>query len=174
VRPDASLAEPDRTQQSNTITGDLLQRLPIDKRTYLTYSLLMPGVADADALADANDYRPPQVAHSGLSFFGNNGRGNSVSVDGAEANDSGGGVRPTLSQDAVQEFQVNRSNYSVEIGGASGGSIHIISRSGTNAWHGSAFGFFRDQALDARDPFARTPRRGNIAATVWYDAWRTA
>jgi len=112
----APLAEPDRSQQSNTITGDAIQRLPIDKRNYLTYSLLMPGVADADALADANDYRPPQAAHSGLSFYGNNGRGNALAVDGGEANDQAGGIRPTLSQEAVQEFQVNRSNYSVELG----------------------------------------------------------
>jgi hypothetical protein len=148
------LAEPDRTQQSNTITGDAIQQLPIDKRNYLTYSLLMPGVADADALADANDYRPPQAAHSGLSFYGNNGRGNAVAVDGGEANDSAGGVRPTLSQEAVQEFQVNRSNYSVELGGASGGTVNIVSRSGTNALHGSVFGYFRNDALDAADPFA--------------------
>jgi len=150
----APLAEPDRSQQSNTITGNAIQGLPIDKRNYLTYSLLMPGVADADALADANDYRPPQAAHSGLSFYGNNGRGNSLAVDGGEANDSAGGVRPTLSQEAVQEFQVNRSNYSVELGGASGGTINIISRSGSNALHGSVFGFFRNDALDAADPFA--------------------
>src|SRR5262245_57302628 len=98
----APLAEPDRSQQSNTITGNAIQQLPIDKRNYLTYSLLMPGVADADALADANDYRPPQAAHSGLSFYGNNGRANALAVDGGEANDSAGGIRPTLSQDAVQ------------------------------------------------------------------------
>jgi hypothetical protein len=160
VRFIPALSEPERTQQSNTITGDLLQHLPIDKRNYLTYSLMMPGIADADALADANDYRPPQVAHSGISFFGNNGRGNAVSVDGGEANDSGGGVRPTLSQDAVQEFQINRANYSVEFGGSSGGTINIVSRAGTNALHGSVFGFFKDQRLDAADSFATTLERG--------------
>jgi len=157
-----SLAEPERSQQSNTITGDAIQRLPIDKRNYLTYSLLMPGVADADALADANDYRPPQAGHSGLSFFGNNGRGNSVTVDGGEANDSGGGVRPTLSQDAVREFQVNRSNYSAELGGASGGTINIVSRSGTNVMHGSVYGFFRHDRLDAADPFAAKFENGRL------------
>lgn len=162
VEGESQLAEPDRSQQSNTIAGDSLQKLPIDKRNYLTYSLLMPGVADADALADANDYRPPQAGHSGLSFYGNNGRGNSVSVDGGEANDSGGGVRPTLSQDAVQEFQVNRSNYSVELGGASGGTINIISRSGSNTLHGSAYGFFRHDRLDAGDPFATKFENGKL------------
>jgi hypothetical protein len=163
VLSESPLAEPDRSQQSSTIAGDALQKLPIDKRNYLTYSLLMPGVADADALADANDYRPPQAGHSGLSFFGNNGRGNSVAVDGGEANDSGGGVRPTLSQDAVQEFQVNRSNYSVELGGSSGGTINIISRSGTNTLHGSVYGFFRNDKLDAADPFATKFENGRLS-----------
>lgn len=163
VQDESPLAEPERSQQSNTITGDSIQKLPIDKRNYLTYSLLMPGVADADALADANDYRPPQAAHSGLSFYGNNGRGNAVSVDGGEANDSGGGVRPLLSQDAVQEFQVNRSNYSAELGGASGGTVNIISRSGTNTLHGSVYGFFRHDTFDAGDPFATQFQNGKLA-----------
>jgi hypothetical protein len=77
-----------------------------------------------------------------------------VTIDGAETNDAGGGVRATLGQEAVQEFQINRSNYSAELGGASGGVINIISKSGTNNWHGKLFAFFRDQHLDAADPFA--------------------
>jgi hypothetical protein len=162
VQDESPLAEPERSQQSNTITGDSIQKLPIDKRNYLTYSLLMPGIADADALADANDYRPPQAGHSGLSFYGNNGRGNAVSVDGGEANDSGGGVRPLLSQDAVQEFQVNRSNYSAELGGASGGTVNIISRSGSNTLHGSVYGFFRHDTFDAADPFATQFQNGKL------------
>ena len=137
------LAEPDRSRQSNTIDQTYIRQLPIDRRDYLTYTLLAPGVADSEALADASDFRVAQAAHSGISFYGNNGRGNSVTVDGGEANDSGGAIRPTLSQEAVEEFQVNRSNYSAELGGASGGVINIISKSGTNFCHGSAFGFFK-------------------------------
>jgi hypothetical protein len=59
-----------------------------------------------------------------------------------------------LSQDAVQEFQINRSNYTAELGGASGASINIVSKSGTNRTHGSLYGFFRDDAFDARNPFS--------------------
>src|SRR5207245_4695965 len=83
-----------------------------------------------------------------------NGRGNSVTVDGGEANDDAGGVRLTLSQEAVQEFQINRSNYSAELGGASGAAINIVSKSGTNQFHESLYGFFRNDAMDAADPFA--------------------
>src|SRR5205085_6455413 len=97
-----------------------------------------------------------QTPDSGLSFYGSNGRGNNISVDGGESNDPAGGVRPTVSQEAVQEFQIDRANYSAEYGAARGGVINIITRSGSNSLHGSVFGFFRHQSLDAGDPFAIT------------------
>jgi hypothetical protein len=63
-------------------------------------------------------------------------------VDGGEANDDAGGVRLTVSQDAVQEFQINRSNYSAELGGASGAALNIVTKSGANETHGTLHGFF--------------------------------
>src|SRR5208283_1216253 len=101
--------------------------------------LLAPGVSNSNTVADNADFRPKQTPQSGLSFYGSNGRGNSITVDGGEANDDAGGVRLTLSQDAVQEFQVNRSNYTAELGGASGATINIVSKSGTNELHGSLY-----------------------------------
>jgi len=155
VTGEVPLIESERTGQGNTLQQEFVRNLPIDRRDYLTFSLLAPGVADANALADNSDFRVTQTSTSGLSFYGSNGRGNSVTVDGAEANDAAGGVRPTLSQEAVEEFQVNRSNYQAELGGASGGVINIVSRGGTNLFRGTGFGFFRHQRLDAGDPFAR-------------------
>ena len=154
VLEEVPLIEIERTQQSNTINERYIRNLPIDRRDYLTYTLLAPGVVDSNALADNTDFRVRQTPQSGLSFYGSNGRGNSVTVDGAEANDTSGGVRSTLSQEAVQEFQINRSNYTAELGGATGGVINIVSKSGSNTTHGSVFGFFRNQNLDATDPFA--------------------
>jgi Carboxypeptidase regulatory-like domain len=144
----------EKSSQSNTLTEVMIQDLPIDRRDYLTFSLLAPGVSNSTRLADDSDYRVKQFSSSGLSFYGSNGRGNSVTVDGGEANDDEGGVRLTLGQDAVQEFQINRSNYGADMGGASGATINIVSKSGTDNLHASAFGFFRDSAMDARDPFA--------------------
>jgi Carboxypeptidase regulatory-like domain/TonB dependent receptor len=146
--------EIERGSQANTLTQDYITDLPIDRRDYLTFTLLAPGVSNSNTIADNADFRPKQTPQSGLSFYGSNGRGNSVTVDGGEANDDAGGVRLTISQDAVQEFQINRSNYMSELGGASGATINIVSKSGTNQWHGSLFGFFRNDALDARDVFA--------------------
>ncbi len=154
VTGEAPVIETERAQQSETINENYIRHLPIDRRDYLSFTLLAPGVVDSNAMADNTDFRAAQTPQSGLSFYGSNGRGNNVTVDGAEANDSAGGVRETLSQEAVQEFQINRSNYSAELGGASGGVINIVSKSGGNTTHGSVFGFFRDQHLDAADPFA--------------------
>lgn len=155
--PKPPLIEIEKTQQANTIGEAYIRQLPIDRRDYLSFTLLAPGVVDSNAFADNTDFRVTQTPQSGLSFYGSNGRGNNVTVDGAEANDDAGAVRRTLSQEAVQEFQINRSNYSAEFGGASGGVINIVSKSGTNEMHGSAFFFFRHDALDARDPFAIAP-----------------
>src|SRR5262245_43360346 len=69
-----------------------------------------------------------------------------------------GGVQATISQEGVQEFQVVRNSYSAEIGGASGGVVNIISKSGGNSFHGSAFGLFRSEKFDARNAFDFNPK----------------
>lgn len=148
------VVETERGSEANTLTQDYIADLPIDRRDYLTFTLLLPGVSNSTRLADNQDFRVKQTPQSGLSFYGSNGRGNSVTVDGGEALDDSGGVRLTASQDAVQEFQVNRSNYTAELGGASGATINIVTKSGTNDLHGSLYSYFRNSAMDARDPFA--------------------
>ena len=120
VGAEAPSIETERTQQANVIEQRAIADLPIDRRDYLSFSLLAPGVSDSKALADSNTYRVKQTTDSGLSFYGSNGRGNTVNVDGGESNDGGGGVRPTVGQEAVREFQINRSNYSAEYGGCAG------------------------------------------------------
>jgi Carboxypeptidase regulatory-like domain len=154
VSSEPPIVETERASQANTLTQEYIADLPIDRRDYLTFTLLAPGVSNSTRLASDQDFRVKQTPQSGLSFYGSNGRGNSVTVDGGEANDDAGGVRLTLSQDAVQEFQVNRSNYTAELGGASGAAINIVSKSGGNELHGSLYSYFRNDALDAADPFA--------------------
>jgi hypothetical protein len=154
VTSELPVVETERAGQANTLTQQYIAELPINRRDYLTFTLLTPGVSDSTRMASDVDFRVKQTPQSGLSFYGSNGRGNSVTVDGGEANGDTGGVRPTLSQDAVQEFQINRSNYSADLGGASGASITIVSKSGSNTLHGSMYGFFRDDVFDARNPFS--------------------
>jgi hypothetical protein len=148
------VVETERGSQADRISQQYIADLPIDRRDYLTFTLLAPGVSDATRLAGDQDFRVKQTPTSGLSFYGSNGRGNSVTVDGCETSGDSGGQRLTVSQDAVQEFQISRSNYVAELGSATGASINIVTKSGTNNAHGSLYGFFRNDAMDARDPFA--------------------
>jgi hypothetical protein len=154
VTTQVPLVEIKRTQQANTFNETHIRNLPIDRRDYLSFALLAPGIADSKALADNTDYRIVQTQDSGLSFYGSAGRGNNITVDGAQGNTAAGGVRATLSQEAVQEFEINRTNYLAELGGASGGVINIVTKSATNEFHGRVFGFLRHDRLDAADPFA--------------------
>ncbi len=118
---DQQIVDTERTQQSSVITGRQLDSLPINRRNFLDFALLTPGVTSSDNINDSTDFRVAQTPQSGLSFGGNNGRGNSVNVDGSTADTASGGARDVVSQEAVQEFQVDRNSYNAEYGGASGG-----------------------------------------------------
>lgn len=152
------VVDTDRTQQSSIIGVNQITNLPISRRNYLDYALLTPGVSDADNIADASDFRVAQTPNSGLSFGGNNGRGNLVAVDGGSTNTVSGGVEATIAQEGVQEFQVLRNSYNAEFGGSSGGIVNIVSKSGSNRYHGSLFGLFRDERFDARYAFDFNPQ----------------
>ena len=154
VTAEPPVVETERGAQANVVTEQTIRELPINRRDYLTFTLLAPAVSDSTRLASDQDYRVKQTPQSGLSFYGSNGRGNSVTVDGGEVNDDAGGVRLNMGQDAVQEFQINRSNYGADLGGASGATINIVTKSGGNDVHGSLFGYFRNDAMDAANPFS--------------------
>jgi hypothetical protein len=156
VTTEPPVVETERGAQANVVNEQYIRELPINRRDYLTFTLLAPAVSDSTRLSSDQDYRVKQTPQSGLSFYGSNGRGNSVTVDGGEVNDDAGGVRLNMSQDAVQEFQINRSNYGADLGGASGATINIVTKSGTNDVHGTLFGYFRNDALDAANPFSVT------------------
>ncbi len=153
VESDRYLIERESPALSSTLRTIQIEELPIDGRGYLDFTLLTPGVSDGHTLAAE---RPVQAPTSGLSFSGQDQRSTSVRIDGVDnLDDISNSPRATLSQEAIQEFQVSRAAYSSTSGGARGGAINILSKSGGNRFHGSAFGFFRDEQLDARNTFAK-------------------
>ncbi|MFQ5737926.1 MAG: carboxypeptidase regulatory-like domain-containing protein [Acidobacteriota bacterium] len=155
VQNNVAIVEKEKTVQSSTISQMEIQNLPINGRNFLDFTLLTPGVTDRHTLASAD---PVQLPTSGLSFGGQDQRSNGVTIDGADNIDViSNSVRSTLSQEAIQEFQVNRNTFNAELGRARGGVINIVSKSGTNKFHGSGFFFIRDDSLDARNTFARGP-----------------
>ena len=156
VTTDLPVVETQRTQQSTTIDSRRIAELPINRRNYLDFSLLAPGVVETNDIVDGNDFRVAQTPTSGLSFGGSNGRGNMMLIDGVENFSDSGGIRPGVSQAAVQEFQINRNSFSAEFGGTMGGVINIVTKGGSNDWHGELFGFLRHRALQARNYFDPT------------------
>ena len=150
----APIVDVERSSQASTLDQQYINGLPIDRRDYLTFSSLTPGVSESVRITDDRDLRAKEVPQSGLSFYGSNGRGNNVTVDGSSFNGYSQFVITNVSQDAVQEFQINRADYSAVLGGANAGSVNIVTKSGTNEVRGSLYSFFRNDALDARDPFA--------------------
>ncbi|MEW6730996.1 MAG: TonB-dependent receptor [Acidobacteriota bacterium] len=143
--------EANKTEVSTTIDRQRIESLPINRRNFLDFSLTTPGV-NIDVLPSQGP-----AAASGLSFNGQTPRQNNITIDGLDNNDPGASsVRSTFSQDAVQEFQVISNSFSAEFGRALGGCINIVTRSGTNQLHGTAFLFNRNDNLNARDAFART------------------
>ena len=145
--------EPERVQQSDHIDSVRIQNLPINRRDYLGLALLTPGVVNTNHIANAIDRRILPTPSSGLGIGGGNGRGNTFMIDGLDNLYNSGSVRSSISQDAVQEFQVNRNSFSVEQGGAPGGTINIVTKGGTNDFHGTLFGVLRNRRFQARNYF---------------------
>lgn len=149
VQAAPDLVDTAKTDVSTTVNQMQINDLPIDGRNYINFSLLNS--------QSARDETPSIGAAptSGLNFGGQRARSNEVSVDGADAVDNSvNGVRATVSQEAVQEFQVITSNYMPEYGRAMGGVVNIVTKSGSNQVHGDVFGFLRDTAIQAQNPFS--------------------
>ena len=147
----ADLVETTKSDVSTSVTQTQIDNLPINGRNYINFTLLnsQAGRDDTPSIGAAPT--------SGLNFGGQRARSNEVSVDGADAIDNSvNGVRSTISQEGVQEFQVITSNYMPEYGRAMGGVVNIVTKSGSNSTHGDVFGYLRDSAIQARDPFSVT------------------
>jgi Carboxypeptidase regulatory-like domain/TonB dependent receptor-like, beta-barrel/TonB-dependent Receptor Plug Domain len=149
---------------SSTISGVVSQtdvvQLPLNGRDWTQLATLQPGV-DSVSSIQANTGSKDRARRgygAQLSISGSRPQQNNYRIDGISVNDySNGGPGSvegsTLGVDAVQEFSVLTSNYSAEYGRTSGGVINAISRQGTNQFHGNAYEFFRNSALDARNFF---------------------
>jgi hypothetical protein len=150
VAAETPVVDPEKTAIASVISQEQIDRLPINGRSFIGFSLLTSGVG--------TDRTPQQGASgtSGLTFNGQRARSNNVTVDGLDNNDlSVGSTRAAFSQEAVREFQVLTNSFSAEFGKASGGVVNIVTKSGTNRYSGNLFFFGRDDALNAKDHFER-------------------
>ena len=144
VTGEAPLADQTKTDVSQTITPQQIQQLPLIGRDIADLAYLTPGVKSADS------YDPTKNRYAILSVNGQGGRNVNVTVNGVDNKDNTvGGPVMQLPAEAVEEFQVSTQRFSAVNGRSEGAAINVITKSGSNSYHGSAFGFFRDQALNA-------------------------
>lgn len=149
VTSEAELIETTRTSTTETVNQRSIDNLPINGRNYIDFTK-----TNSQVVAD-NAPSIGAAPTSGLNFGGQRARANLVNVDGADAIDnSTNGVRSTVSQEAVKEFQIITNGYSAEYGRASGGVVNIVTRSGSNDMHGSVFGFLRNRKFQAVNRFS--------------------
>src|SRR6201988_1987737 len=148
----AELVETSRSSTTDTIGERRIDNLPINGRNYINFTL-----TDSQVVRD-NAPNTGAAPTSGLNMSGQRARSNLVNVDGADATDNSvNGVRSTVSQEDVQEFQIITNNYAAEYGRAAGGVVNIITLSGSNAFHGDIFGFLRNRNFQAVNPFSTVP-----------------
>ena len=158
VSAQPSPIDPTQTSVTSAIDRDRIEDLPVLSRNSLDFVLTMPGVTSSPSSQGSATGSRYALADSGFTFGGLRPRSNNISVDGLDNNDEyTGSSRTELSPEDVQEYQVVNNGLSAEYGGASGGSINVVTRTGANVIHGDAYIYFQDAALNARDPFQTTP-----------------
>src|SRR5215216_4894104 len=145
----SEIVETSKTAVATTIDQQRINNLPINERNYLSFALTTSTVG-------RDNGRPIGPAPTtGLNFGGQRGRSNLVQVDGADNTDNSvNASRSTVSQEAVQEFQVVTNSFAPEFGRSAGGVVNVVTKSGTNELNGNVFGFLRHRSFQARNAFA--------------------
>ena len=181
-------AQIDRTD--NTVSGIVntrqIQNLPLNGRNFLDLAQLQPGVERVDGAS----FDPTKANYTGISIAGQAGRSTQIAVDGGSVVDNVVGTTvQNFSQEIVQEFQLGISNFDLSTGASSTGSVNVISKSGTNEFHGNGYFYVRDDRwaafpslsrLDAangipvnaratRVPFDREQYGGTIGGPIVHD-----
>ncbi|MFM8392803.1 MAG: carboxypeptidase regulatory-like domain-containing protein, partial [Acidobacteriota bacterium] len=149
-----------RTQVAETILPREIDALPLNGRNYLDLAALTPGVTRGNPVANQRFAETSAVPGTQINIAGQRNINNGFVIDGLSANDDAADLPGTfLSQEVIGEFQVITSGGIAEFGRASGGIVNIVTRSGSNDWHGRMYGFLVNQHLNARNPLAnaRTP-----------------
>ncbi len=143
VTDTAPIMDTTKTSVSQDITPKEVEELPMVGRDVANLAYLAPGVKATDS------YDPTKNRYAILSVNGENGRNVNVTVNGVDNKDNTvGGPVMQLPLEAVQEFQISTQRFSAENGRSEGAAINMITKQGTNSYHGSLFGFFRDSALN--------------------------
>ena len=157
VVADSRVLETARSQIAGTVPQAEIQNLPMNGRNFLDLALLVPGVSPTNTNSTQLFAETSAVPGQGLSIASQRNLSNSFIVDGVSANDDAAGLSGmTYGVDAIEQFQVVTGGGQAELGRALGGYVNVVTKSGTNARHGSLYGFFRDDAFNGKNALTGT------------------
>ncbi|MGI8838366.1 MAG: carboxypeptidase regulatory-like domain-containing protein [Pyrinomonadaceae bacterium] len=160
VSSDLLQIETTRSDLGGVVTPLEVKNLPLLNRTFAALSVIMP-----DARPVGN-FDPTKTRVGNVAFSGGDGRQVDVNVDGGDNKDNVvGSLLQNFSYESIQEFQVLQHRWTAESGRSVGGVVNVISKSGTNDFHGSFFANFRDEKLRALDFFDKQRKATNPAFT---------
>jgi hypothetical protein len=168
VSTEAPVVEPTRSEISQVIDTHEIQALPTSTRQFVDFALLTPGVATGRTSLQST-FTEPEVTR--ISFGGMRDLSNAVTVDGADyINEATGSQRATPSQEAVSEFRVVNNSFGTEYGRALGGIVNVVTKTGTNNLHGSAYGYLQNHVANSNSLLTVAPydayRRGQFGGTL--------
>jgi Carboxypeptidase regulatory-like domain/TonB dependent receptor len=143
----APLVETTKTDVSGVVDQRRLENLPVNGRSFASLAILIPGATLQPS------FDPTKARTGTFSVGGSTGRNLNITVDGGDNKDNAvGGLLQNFSMEGIQEFALSTQRFSAANGRSGGALLSVISKSGTNDYHGSLFGFFRDDKLNANAP----------------------
>jgi carboxypeptidase family protein/TonB-dependent receptor-like protein len=151
-----ALVETTKTDVSGVIDQRRLENLPVNGRSFASLAVLIPGATLQPS------FDPTKARVGTFSVGGSTGRNLNITIDGGDNKDNAvGGILQNFSMEGIQEFALSTQRFSAANGRSGGALLSVVSKSGSNAFHGSAFGFFRDDALNANAPKLLAEARGD-------------
>ncbi|NYF50603.1 TonB-dependent receptor [Tunturiibacter gelidoferens] len=165
VTASTPLLQADSATVSSTVTAKAVQDLPLNGRNFVQLVGLVPGANEGAGNGLSSGGRPDdrRTNAAGLSVNGQDDTLNNWVVDGIDDNEriiGTIGIKPNV--EGIQEITIQTNSYAPEAGRTAGGVINLVTRSGTNAFHGSVYEYFRNDIFDARNVFASTGKKPEL------------
>ncbi len=171
----------EQAEVQGVLTSTQIESLPVNGRNFLDLAQLEPGVQ----IQDGENFDPTKVGYSSISFGGRFGRTARINVDGVDVSDETvGTTTEDIPASSIQEFSLAQSSLDLSNDLTSSGAVNVTTKSGTNSFHGEAFGLFRDSSVGAAalpspvnpitgkaipSPFQRNQEGGNIGGPIMKD-----
>ncbi len=163
VTSGAVLVNTEQAQIQGVVTADQIDNLPINGRNFLDLAQLEPGVQ----IQDGGDFDPTKTGFSSISFGGRFGRTARIEVDGVDVSDENvGTTTESIPASAISEFQLAQSSLDLSNELTSSGAVNVVTKSGTNGFHGEGYGLFRTNTQGAELPGDGTYQRGQEGGDV--------